>query len=334
MDTREGQAPAGHGPRRKAVEAVARRFREAANREARGTVHMSFTKVRHMDHDHEEGCRTVGCHGGWYALIRIEEDEGRRLLLSEAHDSDQPEMPCGREMRDPATDRAVCWDHGARMLAEDLGFGSDGIHALTWHAQSHPEWWGNTHGGRMFCNAAAFGEKETERLGSGTTTTLETIARHWEGVAERTVDADEATTARATAGHDSAFWTEGVIRVSEPTRIGRHEWRLVLYHGTFMHYAEPQGRWTESPCQHVGYEWRSTSVPERWRRDTEWPRYDTNDGQFMGLPRRLLTLWERCPWAHDLRSKRAAQDAKSQDSVRTEGAPPESIPAPEGDGGD
>ena len=33
--------------------------------------------------------------------------------------------------------------------------------------------------------------------------------------------------------HDSAFWMEGVLRISEPMRIGKHEWRLVLYRGTF-----------------------------------------------------------------------------------------------------
>ena len=118
----------------------------------------------------------------------------------------------------------------------------------------------------------------------------------------------EATAAREEDMRGSAFWMEGVIRISEPMRIGKHEWRLVLYRGTSLHYvgaegdeAAPQGRWVERPCRCVGYEWRRTSDPERWRRETEWPRYDLNDGQFLGLPRRLRALWERCPWAHDLR---------------------------------
>ena len=118
----------------------------------------------------------------------------------------------------------------------------------------------------------------------------------------------EAQAAREEAMRDSAFWMEGVIRISEPMRIGKHEWRLVLYRGTSLHYvgaqgddAAVQGRWVERPCRCVGYEWRRTSDPERWRRETEWPRYDINDGQFLGLPRRLRALWERCPWAHDVR---------------------------------
>ena len=120
--------------------------------------------------------------------------------------------------------------------------------------------------------------------------------------------ATESTAAREAAMRDSAFWTEGVLRISEPVRIGKHEWRLVLYRGTSLHYigaegdaAAPQGRWVERPRRFVGYEWRRLPHPERWRRETEWPRYDVNDGQSLGLPRRLRTLWERCPWAHDVR---------------------------------
>ena len=52
---------------------------------------------------------------------------------------------------------------------------------------------------------------------------------------------------------DSAFWMEGVLRISEPMRIGKHEWRLVLYRGASLHYVgaegdeAPQGRWAERP---------------------------------------------------------------------------------------
>ena len=58
---------------------------------------------------------------------------------------------------------------------------------------------------------------------------------------------------------DSAFWMEGVLRVSEPMRIGKHEWRLVLYRSASLHYvgvqgdeAPPQGRWVDLPCRRAG----------------------------------------------------------------------------------
>ena len=46
----------------------------------------------------------------------------------------------------------------------------------------------------------------------------------------------EATAAWEEDMRDSAFWTEGVLRISEPMRIGKHEWRLVLYRSTSLHY--------------------------------------------------------------------------------------------------
>ena len=69
-------------------------------------------------------------------------------------------------------------------------------------------------------------------------------------------------------------------------RTGKHEWRLAPYRGASLHYVgaegdeAPQGRWADRPGRCVGYERRRTPDPERWRRETEWPRYDANDGQF------------------------------------------------------
>ncbi len=51
----------------------------------------------------------------------------------------------------------------------------------------------------------------------------------------------EATAARGEDMRDSAFWMEGVLRISEPMRIGKHEWRQVLYRGTSLHYVGAQG---------------------------------------------------------------------------------------------
>ena len=40
------------------------------------------------------------------------------------------------------------------------------------------------------------------------------------------------------------------------------------------------------------------------RRDTQWPRYDPDNGQMAGLPAKLRRLWEKCPWAHDRKARR------------------------------
>ena len=98
------------------------------------------------------------------------------------------------------------------------------------------------------------------------------------------------------------FGGNRIIRQSEPTRIGKHEWRLTLYHSD------------RSDRPLIGYEWRRMDgAPIRckcpidayyyldgstWMRDQEWPSYNHNDGQYDGLPRTLRKLWEECPWAH------------------------------------
>ena len=103
---------------------------------------------------------------------------------------------------------------------------------------------------------------------------------------------------------NSAFWMEDIVRISDPMRIGKHEWRLVLYRATSTRYElDPeQGRRvrTERLRRFVDYEWRRCERdPEHWRRARDWPRYDFNDGQYSGLPRTLRKLWESCPWAQD-----------------------------------
>ena len=104
---------------------------------------------------------------------------------------------------------------------------------------------------------------------------------------------------------DSAFSMEDIVRISDPMRIGQHEWRLVVYRGsTTQHEREAETDLTvgtEVPCHFVEYEWRRFApYPEQWRKARDWPHYDINDGQTLGLPRTLRKLWERCPWAHNL----------------------------------
>ena len=106
----------------------------------------------------------------------------------------------------------------------------------------------------------------------------------------------------------SAFATGcEILEISDPFRIGKHEWRLTLYR-------------TREGKVYTGYEWRKPAVrimgtefpPDFWRRDVDWPRYDLNDGLYAGLPKTLLRLWERCPWAsREEVEKRRAESARS-----------------------
>ena len=105
----------------------------------------------------------------------------------------------------------------------------------------------------------------------------------------------------------SAFASEAkrILRQSDPVVIGKHEWRLTLY--TIDNAATAD----ETPL--IGYEWRRLNcrpIPRRtpagtyhlpgnvWMRDRDWPRYDSDDGAWAGLPRSLVKLWRNSPWAH------------------------------------
>lgn len=96
--------------------------------------------------------------------------------------------------------------------------------------------------------------------------------------------------AATTTDTHSAFACLGaIVWRCAPRVIGKHEWRIVVYrlHGS--------GRTL------IGYEWRRaaqtimghTFPPDPiWRRDEEWPRYDSNDGQYGGMPRTLRRFHE------------------------------------------
>ena len=101
----------------------------------------------------------------------------------------------------------------------------------------------------------------------------------------------------------TAYWMHDVIRISEPLTIGKHAWRLVQYRDTTSRYVadETTGirHLVEKPAIFVGYEWRRLDERfEYWRQAREWPKYDFNDGQYLGLPRSLRKLYDACPWAH------------------------------------
>ena len=105
---------------------------------------------------------------------------------------------------------------------------------------------------------------------------------------------------------DSAFSMEDIVRISDPMQIGQHEWRLVALRGTTTRHKRDPGSGrvvgTEVSCHFVECEWRRCEPsPEQWRRARNRPRYDVNDGQHLGLVRTPHKLWERGPWAHNLR---------------------------------
>jgi hypothetical protein len=87
-----------------------------------------------------------------------------------------------------------------------------------------------------------------------------------------------------TTSRKSTVWT------SQPTVIGRHEWRLTL-----IDFINLLGR--KDKC--IGYEWRKipnspTGVvaEAEWQDVERWPTFDINDTD-EGLPRSLRRLYEQ-----------------------------------------
>ena len=75
-------------------------------------------------------------------------------------------------------------------------------------------------------------------------------------------------------------------------RIGKKEWRAVVYDAEAYLGA----------TAFTDYEWRSPAyivrgqlldAPTPWAPSREWHSYDSNDGIYGGLPRRLRMIYER-----------------------------------------
>ena len=93
----------------------------------------------------------------------------------------------------------------------------------------------------------------------------------------------------------SAFTQAGEIVWRSPrVLLGETEWRVTVY---------DHKRW--SRC--VGYEWRR-SGHWMWRRDEDHPRYDSDDGQYAGLPKGLLKLYKE----HALHINRLLREAREE----------------------
>ena len=83
---------------------------------------------------------------------------------------------------------------------------------------------------------------------------------------------------------------KATVWASQPTVIGRHEWRLTL-----IDFINLLGR--KDKC--IGYEWRKIpNIPTgvvaeaEWQDVERWPTFDINDTD-EGLPRSLRGLYEQ-----------------------------------------
>ena len=104
-----------------------------------------------------DGCRTIACHGGWYALGRLMD----HAAVSWRRDADFPPDDAGETLMAARPDGSVSpvmYYEGGHALASDLGFMN--TPALKGWAERHPEIWGCRGGEWMFAGegAMAFGK--------------------------------------------------------------------------------------------------------------------------------------------------------------------------------
>ena len=126
---------------------------------------------------HRHDCRTIACHGGWYALGRLIDHPAVCWRHDETFYSDPGETMMS--LRPDGQLTHVMYYQGAHMLARDLGFMN--APALKGWAERHPRIWGNRHGERMFAGdgAIAFGKPPFAPI------TVSEILAWWRAVAER-----------------------------------------------------------------------------------------------------------------------------------------------------
>ncbi len=125
-----------------------------------------------------DGCRTIACHGGWYALGRLMD----HATVSWRRDADFPPDDAGETLmaaRPGGSVSPVMYLEGGHALARDLGFMN--TPALKGWAERHPELWGSRHGERMFAGdgAIAFGRP------AHTSIRVSEIVDWWLAVADR-----------------------------------------------------------------------------------------------------------------------------------------------------
>lgn len=71
-----------------------------------------------------------------------------------------------------------------------------------------------------------------------------------------------------------------------PMKIGKHEWRCVVMESAFG------GRSTLYQYRRAAYKTGDYEHSAgRWQDQRSWPRYNINDGLFLGLPKSLQRLY-------------------------------------------
>ena len=75
------------------------------------------------------------------------------------------------------------------------------------------------------------------------------------------------------------MFQETIYYTTPPIILGKHEWVLDVYQTEFY------GRCTRHRWRRVG--------DVRWRKDEEWPTYDSNNGATGGMPKGLARHFHR-----------------------------------------
>lgn len=196
-------------PKPEAVREVARRLRDAGQRE-RIEIDLSRTRVVRWT---KPPWHTVACHGGSYALARREAvAEGYRLefrplegdALLEYHPDERLSARFGCELwaidATGEVNHKIHGNRGALALARDLGY--EDSEALCQWAHENPRQWGNVRGGAMFYDEDAFDETPE-------TISLKAIAEWWLQVADR-LEVEEAVLDGFRAGRGSDQGARGL----------------------------------------------------------------------------------------------------------------------------
>jgi len=76
------------------------------------------------------------------------------------------------------------------------------------------------------------------------------------------------------------LFQETIYYTTPPIILGKHEWVLDVYQNLCY-----QRRFTR-------HRWRRVGDPQ-WRKDEEWPTYDTNNGTTGGMPKGLARHFHR-----------------------------------------
>ena len=120
-------------------------------------------------------CKTIACHAGFYELQFALKNKEKYCF--EDDDIENVERSYLSENSDKERKDWIVYEHGAKRIAQDLGF--RGKQDLKNWAHNNPKLWGNKYGFNMFTSQQAFNGVNKGGL------TLNNIVKHWRNVADR-----------------------------------------------------------------------------------------------------------------------------------------------------